>query len=406
MGAHQRIQDLNDQADTNPSCMYAKNLVAYAIHDVIAEYREKNPGLKYIVIVGGDDAIPFFRYPDQTLLGPESDFLAPVLPGTASNASLRANFVLGQDAYGASFDLSLHGSAFPIPDLPVGRLVETKAEAAGMIDAYNSTNGGTVAAPTRSLVTGYDFLSDAADSVQADLAAGMGTGGTVDTLISLKDTAPGQLCDATHQLPNCSWNANDLRAKLTGPRNDLVYLAGHFSANNALAADFLTTVGTADVPVDMTNVIVFSAGCHSGYNVVDPDAIAGGSVDWAQAFSRKHATLIGGTGYQYGDTDFLEYSERIYGEFAHQLRVGSGPVSIGNALLRAKQIYLASTPDIRGLHEKALLESAIFGLPMLSVNLPHWPNSLAPDPASIAGPYGDFDGVDPGDELGLDVGGR
>jgi hypothetical protein len=405
VGTHARIQALNGRADTHTSCMYAKNLVADAIYDVIAEYRDKNPGLKYIVIVGGDGAIPFFRYPDQTLLGPESEFLAPVLPGTASNASLRANYVLGQDGYGASFDLSLHGSAFPIPDLPVGRLVETAAEASGMVDAYLSTTGGTVATPTKSLVTGYDFLSDAATAVQSDLATGLGTGGTPETLISAKDIAPGQLCDATHLLPNCSWNATAMRNALLNTRHDLVFLAGHFSANNALAADFQTTISTADLAassVNLVNAIVFSAGCHSGYNVVDPDAVIGGSVDWAQTLARKKATFIGGTGYQYGDTDFLEYSERIYAEFAHQLRVGSGPVSIGDALLRAKQIYLASTPDIRGLHTKALLESAIFGLPMLSVNMPPAGRDLTSGPGSIinAGDLTEVEG-NPGGALGL-----
>ena len=42
-------------------------------------------------------------------------------------------------------------------------------------------------------------------------------------------------------------------------------------------------------------------------------------LDWAQAFA-KRATLIAGTGYQYGDTDFLEYSERLYRDFARRLR--------------------------------------------------------------------------------------
>ena len=31
---------------------------------------------------------------------------------------------------------------------------------------------------------------------------------------------------------------------------------------------------------------------------------------------------VAGTGYQYGDTDFLEYSERLYADFAQQLRTG------------------------------------------------------------------------------------
>ena len=118
---------------------------------------------------------------------------------------------------------------------------------------------------------------------------------------------------------------------------------------------------------------MFSAGCHSGYNLVDGDAIPGVTLplDWAQAFARKKATLIAGTGYQYGDTDFLEYSERLYNNFARQLRAGTGRRSpVGEALVQAKLAYLAATPDIRGIHEKALLEATLFGLPMLGVNMP------------------------------------
>ena len=94
------------------------------------------------------------------------------------------------------------------------------------------------------------------------------------------------------------------------------------------------------------------------------------TLDWAQAFAQKRATLIAGTGYQYGDTDFIEYSERLYRNFARELRAGTGAVSVGEALVRAKLDYLAATPDMRGMHEKALLEATVFGLPMLGVNMP------------------------------------
>ena len=80
--------------------------------------------------------------------------------------------------------------------------------------------------------------------------------------------------------------------------------------------------------------------------------------------------MIAGTGYQYGDTDFIEYSERLYVEFTRQLRTGSGPVAVGQALVAAKQRYLATTPQLVGLHEKALLQATLYGLPMLKFNLP------------------------------------
>ena len=64
------------------------------------------------------------------------------------------------------------------------------------------------------------------------------------------------------------------------------------------------------------------------------------TLDWVQAFASRRATLIAGTGYQYGDTDFLEYSERLYTGFATALRAGTGPVAVGDALVAAKQAYL------------------------------------------------------------------
>ncbi len=134
----------------------------------------------------------------------------------------------------------------------------------------------------------------------------------------------------------------------------------------------MTTDDFVAATPDFKNTIIFSIGCHSGYNIVDADGIANvtRTLDWTQAFARRQVTSILGTGYQYGDTDFLEYSERIYNEFSKQLRYGSGPVGIGNALLAAKLAYLKQTPAIGDLHEKSLLEAALYGLPMLGVNMP------------------------------------
>ena len=90
-----------------------------------------------------------------------------------------------------------------------------------------------------------------------------------------------------------------------------MFLAGHFSANNTLAADYNTTVNStevADAPDGVfDDTVVFSAGCHSGYTIVDGEGVPGVTVglDWTEAFVKKGATLIAGTGYQYGDTDFL-----------------------------------------------------------------------------------------------------
>ncbi|MCW2976635.1 MAG: hypothetical protein JWM06_1916, partial [Actinomycetia bacterium] len=398
--ASPRVAALNAQADAHAGCPYAKNLVAGAIKDVVDAYRAQNPNLKYIVIVGDDHVIPFFRYPDTAGLGPESNYAPPVLDNTASQANLRSNDVLSQDAYGSTNVLHLKGADLPIPDLPVGRLVETPAEISGMLDAYMGLTNGVVPTPSSSLVTGYDFMAGGAQSVQGDLSAGLGGTSTNDHLITDQGVAPSD----TGSPPRHSWTADQLRTALLGRRHDLIFLAGHFSANNTLAADYSTTMNSTELAasnVDLTNSIVFSAGCHSGYTIVNGDAVPNVTepLDWTQAFAQKRATLIAGTGYQYGDTDFLEYSERLYADFAHALRLGTGAVAVGNALVQAKATYLTDTPNLKGIDVKSLLESTLYGLPMLSVDLPSG-RIAAPSSSSIVGSTTPFAG-DPGATLGL-----
>ncbi|HEY4666885.1 MAG TPA: tandem-95 repeat protein [Anaerolineales bacterium] len=395
VGSDNRVADANAQADLHPECPFAKNLVADSIRRIVDLYRPA--GLEYVVLIGNDNVIPFFRHPDEALLGPEQQYVPPVLDTTASQASLRLNYLLSQEDYGASVEISFGSDTIPVPDLAVGRLVETAAEATGMIEAYLGTGSGVVPTPTTSLVTGYDFLEDAANAVHGELVAGLGPDGQSDSLIAAKDISP--------QDP-AAWTAADLGAVLLGKRHDLVFLAGHFSAGSALAADYSTSLISTDLTlssVDLTNAIVFSAGCHSGYNIVNAHGVPGITFepDWAQAFAQKRATFIGGTGYQYGDTEFLEYSERLYLEFARQLRAGSGPVSVGRALVAAKQSYLAGTPQMRGIHAKAFLEATLFGLPMLQVDMPGARFNPPGDSPVIPGTVAV--GADPGLTLGLSV---
>ena len=366
-----RIAPLRQQVEDHADCPYAANLLAEEIKSIVDLHRASND-IRYVTIIGDDTVIPFFRYPDQSGLGPESQYFPPTASDTTSEASLRRDFVLSQDAYGADVSIDIRTNVFPVPDLAVGRLVETEPEITNMIDAFLDVDG--TVSPGSSLVTGYDFLTDAADAVVTELEDG---GTTVDQLITDADVSPQRLFQPgdTSQR-EWSWTADDLRDALFGERHDLVYLAGHFSAQSALAADYDTSVLASELAtsgVDFRNALVFSGGCHSGYNLIDGHALATtSSLDWAQAFAQEGAVLIGGTGYQYGDTEFLEYSERLYRDFAEELRAGQDgtAISIGEALMHAKRTYLAATPDIRGIHEKAILEATVFGLPMFGVDMP------------------------------------
>jgi len=386
LGQSARVVALNQQADAHPSCPYAENLVAQSIRDIVNSYR--GPSLKYVVIVGGDSVVPFFRYADTAGLGPETGYYPPMSDGSPAQAALRSDDFLSQDAYGSAVDVSIKGSTFPVPDLAVGRLVETPSEITTTLTRYAST---PVIRPTATLATGYDFLADSAHSVATDFAAGNPSGRN-DTLIAAQGAPGSQL-----------WTASDLSTSLLGRRHDVVYLAGHFSANSALAADYATSLLTTQLAAsstDFTNSLVFSAGCHSGYNIVDQQGVPGVTfgLDWAQAFAQKGATLVAGTGYQYGDTDFVAYSEKLYALLAHDLREGTGVVSVGAALTQAKQDYLAGLTSVTGIDQKSLLEATLFGLPMQGVDF------AGRLPAPTPGPGVAATGVDsstPGGQLGL-----
>src|SRR4029077_637885 len=108
-----RVSALKQQAANNPACPFAVNLVAEEIKGIVDSYRA-NP-LQYVVIVGSDAAIPFFRLPDESALAQEVDFVPPVQSNSESQASLSLNFVLSQDAYGSKTALSLPSNDFPVP---------------------------------------------------------------------------------------------------------------------------------------------------------------------------------------------------------------------------------------------------------------------------------------------------
>ena len=158
-----RVQALWDQVAAHPTCPFAVNLVAGAVKQLTDSFR--NSASKYVVLAGGDDVIPFFRYPDVSGLGQESQFSPPVLDGTPPGASLKTDQVQSQDAYGSDTTVTISGVTLPVPDLAVGRLVKTPDEIESTVSHYLGLDNGTLPTPHSSLVTGYDFLADAADAV-------------------------------------------------------------------------------------------------------------------------------------------------------------------------------------------------------------------------------------------------
>ncbi len=372
-----RVAFANTQADSNLGCPSAKNTVANEIKKVIDAYRAANPSLQYLVLAGGADVIPFFQVPDVSGLANENEYVPPVKPSTASEAGLATNLVQGQDAYGSKLNITQFGYTLALPDLAVGRLVDNASDISAAVNAYIQTDG--VITPHSSLVTGYDFVGDAAVAIKSEMDAG--TNSTADTLIQAPGLPP---TDPT------AWTANQLRTKLLSGNFDIAVLSGHFSAGNLLAADYTTQLSAAEVAqslADLNHVLLMTLGCHGGYSIPSSDVLNNISPDpdWAKTFLRKGAAgYIAATGYAYGDTELTEYGERLFVLMAQQMRTGNGPISIGQAVVKAKQQYLAETAQLTGIDQKTLIEMTLYGLPMMKVDMPGARLSAQSD-ASIVG---------------------
>jgi hypothetical protein len=120
--------------------------------------------------------------------------------------------------------------------------------------------------------------------------------------------------------------------------------------------------------------LVFSVGCHSGLSVSDEASLSAlTGTDWAQSFLRQQAMFIGNTGFGYGDSDLVAYSEQLMVNFVDALADWSqGPQTVGDALVQAKQLYYNSLAagTFSNYDEKVMSEMTLYGLPMARINMP------------------------------------
>ncbi|MGH9292080.1 MAG: hypothetical protein ACRDZ6_04780, partial [Acidimicrobiales bacterium] len=393
------VQELAEQASTDYQCPYAVNLEADAIQSIVNSYRtsttpDGGSNVQDVVIVGDDDVIPFFRYADEEAIGPENTYSPPLSSTSEADAALASNYYLSDDQYGAATELTIDGTTLPVQNAAVGRLVETPAEISATIGNYLTK---PTIVPTSTLTTGYSFMTGPADSIAGSFAAGTPAGTTADPK-GTNDT-----------LVSNSWSASQLSTDLTKTPHQLVFLGAHFNASGLEAADgsaLWTSQFGNEIGNNLNDSLVISAGCHSGYTIDPADAVSYGSPptyvtglpSWPEAFASAGATLIAGTGYQFGDSNYTADSDQYYVDLAKQLDYGT--VSVGSVLLKTDYQYLASLDELNGLNEKSLLEVTLYGLPMLQIG--ETTQSSPPSAASsiVSSPLGTVS-TGPGSQLGL-----
>lgn len=345
-----------------PESVESANQVAGAIRALVMNYLGQHQGIEYLVLVGDDRLLPFRRIQDHTPKGlSEQDYAAKVDPDHPTGAAIRADYFLSDDYYADRAPAPFLGRELYVPEYAVGRLVESPQDIIPFIDNF-------LAAPVtpagRALVTGYDFLEDVAAA----------------NCRRWQDDLDPHHTDC--QLIGDDWILEELRAlQLQAVPSFKVQSinghANHYAEGTPVKGNVVTAQEIAAAPSDLSGGLIYTPGCQSGLNVPPTNSLSS-AYDLPEAFTRKLANYVANTGYGWGFRASIAFSEKLVEYYTEELS-RSQEVSIGEALVHAKQRYVAENAGLGGLDEKVLEELTLYGLPMYRLHS-GGPPSLDGDP--------------------------
>jgi len=325
----------------DPTNVDKANQVTAAIRGVVLSALESGPNVHNVVIVGDDRVIPFRRVTEGAMSKQEAAYADQVTDPWMS-AMLAADQILTDDYYVDREPDAWQGHELYLPDYGIGRLVETPEEIMGLIDQFLGEPNITA---QRTLVTGYDFIQDSADVIGTMFDA---DGLAVERLIASSSS---------------TWGGDQLRGvQLNAPqRLELQSINGHSTHVSTGAPDEKNILASevASASGDLAGSVVFAVGCHGGFN--DP-----GVLDLPQAYARQKVYYVGNTGYGWGGGGII-YSERLMRNFARDI-LRDASAQLGPALVRAKQRYRNQAFAFGPYDAKILMQTTLYGLPMLTVN--------------------------------------
>lgn len=371
--------------DAEPCSPDLANRVAGLIQAWIQATVADVQSIRHVAIIGSDEVIPFARLQDSTVVANESTYVDDFRVGTALHGSQSARTYLSDSPYGDLDPIPWLDRYAYLPELGVGRLVESPAQIVGAIETFLAEGG--VLSPGTAAVAGYDFLTDGAEEVKRNLASIVNDQGAS----TITDVDPNGALLARN------WTRDQLRAigfgGASGTAPDIISANAHYDHYRSLPAigdlnkdesDLFTITDVDELlagPVDLVNRILFTMGCHGGLNVPAGTAVDGAlDRDWAEVYSAARAIYVGNTGYGYGDTATVALTEQLMANFAFHL---DGSRTIGQALSQAKQDQFGKA-GIYGVYDlKAIEQVTLYGLPMWEIDGPGRPAGASP----ISNPY-------------------
>ena len=363
-----------DDWDSNPCDVNEANAVAANVRGQIQARLAADPSIQYVVIAGGGDIIPQRRVPDETIIGNESNYALDALlnPSSPLFWSLMGGFILTDDYYVDEVPTPWQGRELYAPDKPIGRLAETMVEIGAAADAFLASGGlldYSTGQDATALVTGYDFFSDGANVTAANLGSKLNTTTMINETWTADQLRCAMLGDTGCTVPSViAANAHWLHYALLS--------ANGFTNNNF--EDIINSNETASAGGStpaLAGHVVFTMGCHGGFNVPDREALPADpglgidpSLDFVQAMARQRAVFIASTGYGLGDDQGLAGTELLLTYFSDEMVQGNAV--IGEALINAKETFLLSLSSMTAYDEKSSIQLTMFGLPMYEVVVP------------------------------------
>ena len=338
--------------DADPCSVDAANGVTDTIRDLVQPVLAA--GARYLVVVGDDDVVPFRRTSSGVVIGDEAQYLAGsfLQAGSPLAAALAASQELTDDFYADLEPEAFQTGELYVPDVATGRLVETPAEIAGQMTAYLASPGldaGTA------MVAAHDFLRDGGEAIATTL-------GAESTLLTEDWSAAALRCAWLGQGTGCT------EPGVVSPNSHWTHYAS-LSALGYTTSDFGNIVTSQEVAQDPRTAtqLVFTIGCHAGFNVPDAQSLDGTAqgidpaLDFAQAMAQRQAVFVASTGFGLGDTEGLAGTERLMADFAEQLLVDG--VTAGEALRAAKQAYADALSTVSTYDVKSLVQQTLYGIP-------------------------------------------
>jgi len=313
------------------------------------------PNLQYVIIVGSHEVIPMQARPADDMDDPyqESQWVSPLSTGRfkdlyadTTDGAERGRY-LTDSVYG---DLSYVANGYGvddelIPELAVGRLVETPLQIGRLVDNYMASYASFSRGDMVSIAS-YDYMDGGQEA-----ANHMGTG--ADTLFQ-SSFSPSLIPPLV--------NAND----------DVVYLAGHGDydyISPGFRAGTTGTGNTADLN-NMPDAVVVTSGCHNGVSFWNR-LYSASYAEFPEEFAEHRAGIyLGATGYTWisgsassTNVAYTGWNEKLATHFIKHLLNDGMWTTAGQAYKDAVNEYVSDYGGIGNPHRRVLSIATLYGIP-------------------------------------------